>query len=49
MYEHRVHNEFDFVKAFKIRHFRLVPGFDQRVITRRDQFAQAAAEDGLLA
>src|SRR5580704_1508604 len=45
----QVHNQLQFVHAFEVRHFRLVPGIHQRLESCLDQFAHASAEHRLLA
>ena len=46
---HQIHDQLQLVQAFKIGHFRLVTGFDQRFKTGHDQGRGPAAQHGLFA
>ena len=45
----QIDDEFEFVEALEVGDFGLVAGFDERFESCFDQFADAAAEDGLFA
>ena len=45
----QVDDQLQLVHALEVGHFRLIARFDQRIETRFDQFADAAAEDDLFA
>ena len=45
----QIDDQFQFVHAFEVGHFRLIAGFDQGFETCFDQLAHAAAQDDLFA